>query len=245
LFNDPYSSWDDRINIDLKVIDKTPPASNLQSVLVYRRHQVGFMVVHWQKKINFNVNFSKLFSILTWQAHRGEKDNSDVAVRMVRVLPSLGLFISVSALSGSAMVIRGIDKTSGGTEYAGSLEMGEKHPKKNTHKKSRPHSNIILTDPCCSHTYTPDRYSIPRGAHAFDYSASLNLVATGGLDMQVRLWNPYVPFPPVAVFPGHLSTVVQIAFNNSYKQLISLDINETIRIWDLVELVRCKWRFNR
>ena len=81
------------------------------------------------------------------------------------------------------------------------------------------------------------RYNIPRGAHAFDYSDSMNLVATGGLDMQVRLWNPYVPFPPVAVFPGHLSTVVQIVFNNSYKQLISLDINETIRIWDLTELV--------
>lgn len=76
-----------------------------------------------------------------------------------------------------------------------------------------------------------------QGVASFDYSASLNLVVTGGVDAVVRVWNPCIPTPAVAEFSGHASPVGHVAFDaGTSKQLVSLSVDETIKIWSLKEL---------
>ena len=38
-------------------------------------------------------------------------------------------------------------------------------------------------------------FNVPQGVNCFDYNANMNIIATGDVDLMVRLWNPYVKKP--------------------------------------------------
>ena len=76
-----------------------------------------------------------------------------------------------------------------------------------------------------------------QGVFTFDFSEDLNMLATGGADCSLRLWNPYVPSNPLAALPGHSSPITHLAFNVNYNQVITISHNEIIKIWDIVEHV--------
>ena len=43
--------------------------------------------------------------------------------------------------------------------------------------------------------------------------------ATGGLDREVRLWNPYIPCKPTALLKGHHTAVVHIVIHSAYGEV--------------------------
>ena len=46
-----------------------------------------------------------------------DDDEADASVRTVKILPTLGMFISCANSSKKSFVLRDIDKTSGGSEF--------------------------------------------------------------------------------------------------------------------------------
>lgn len=109
-----------------------------------------------------------------------------------------------------------------------------------------PNSNFLLSGAALERTsvaiYDLTRedfasISIPKGVFTFDFSEDLNMLATGGADCSLRLWNPYVPSNPLAALPGHSSPITHLAFNVNYNQVITISHNEIIKIWDIVEHV--------
>ena len=109
------------------------------------------------------------------QAHIADAGEIDKSVRLVRVIPSLGMFLSCANTSEKSFVLRLVDKSSGGSEF--------NVPKVNTFANPMPGS-------------------ASQGVSVFDYSEVLNLIVTGGIDCHVRIWNPYVQTHPTAVFKG-------------------------------------------
>eukprot|EP00730_Choanoeca_flexa_P006417 TRINITY_DN12148_c1_g1_i1.p2 TRINITY_DN12148_c1_g1~~TRINITY_DN12148_c1_g1_i1.p2 ORF type:complete len:996 (+),score=219.07 TRINITY_DN12148_c1_g1_i1:5156-8143(+) len=80
-------------------------------------------------------------------------------------------------------------------------------------------------------------FHINRGVSTFDFSEEHNLIATGGPDCIVRLWNPFVPTRPMAALEGHITAISHLAFNRVPGQVITLSTDDVIRIWDVREHV--------
>lgn len=62
-----------------------------------------------------------------------------------------------------------------------------------------------------------------QGVECFDYSHTLNVICTGGVDHAVRLWNPYVTVKPVAIMKGHQSSIIDLAIHEALEQVFSYD----------------------
>ena len=54
------------------------------------------------------------------------------------------------------------------------------------------------------------------------------MVATGTINNQVCLWNPYVISKPIGVLSGHMAPVIQIVVNQKKHQLISFSKDKVI-----------------
>eukprot|EP00050_Salpingoeca_kvevrii_P000537 m.150559 g.150559 ORF g.150559 m.150559 type:complete len:550 (-) comp10147_c0_seq2:24-1673(-) len=80
-------------------------------------------------------------------------------------------------------------------------------------------------------------FTIPRGTSSFDFNEEARQLVTGGGDCQVRVWNPFVPTQPICIFKGHASPVVDVRFNKGFNQVISISVNDTIKIWDVKDQV--------
>lgn len=167
LFNDPLSPWDDSITVQLRTITETSNAA--KSVVTFLKHKV-----HGNESV----------------------DDADRSVRLVRILPTLGMFLSCANSQEKSFVLRDLDKGTTGTDF-----------------------------------------SVPRGVSTFDYSVKLNLIATGGLDSHLRIWNPYVHTQPISTLKGHATAIAHVIFNSSNSQVISISTNEVIKIWDLKDHV--------
>uniref|UniRef100_A0A6I8NSC3 WD repeat domain 49 n=1 Tax=Ornithorhynchus anatinus TaxID=9258 RepID=A0A6I8NSC3_ORNAN len=64
-------------------------------------------------------------------------------------------------------------------------------------------------------------WKIKKGVRCFDYCKPLSLLATGGSDCTVRLWNRYVPGWPTAILRGHSGAVLGVAILQIRDQLLS------------------------
>ncbi|CAB3986376.1 WD repeat-containing on Y chromosome-like isoform X1 [Paramuricea clavata] len=78
-------------------------------------------------------------------------------------------------------------------------------------------------------------YKVSKGIDCFDYSKDLNVIATGGLDHVVRLWNPYVTAKPVAILRGHISRVLDVIIEEQKGTVFSYDCDTVIKAWDIRE----------
>ena len=61
-----------------------------------------------------------------------------------------------------------------------------------------------------------------QGVSCFAYSHSLEVVATGSLDHNVRLWTPFSPQQPVATLSGHTTGIVGVTIAEHSQLLFSL-----------------------
>jgi WD40 repeat protein len=75
--------------------------------------------------------------------------------------------------------------------------------------------------------------SINKGLNTFCYCSQANILATGGKDKYIRLYNPLILSKTIGKLPGHLFTIVDLACNEKDQQLISLSAERVFRVWDL------------
>lgn len=56
---------------------------------------------------------------------------------------------------------------------------------------------------------------------------------TGGPDCLVRLWNPFVPKKPSAIFRGHRAPISSVVITENGELLYSLSKDRCIRAWNI------------
>ncbi|KAJ8918541.1 hypothetical protein NQ315_013046 [Exocentrus adspersus] len=76
-------------------------------------------------------------------------------------------------------------------------------------------------------------YKIVAGAWCFAIDEGAHIVATGGPDCLVRIWNPFVPRRATCTFYGHHTGIVQMVFQDNGKRLYSLSKDKCIKVWDV------------
>ncbi|XP_063312164.1 WD repeat-containing protein on Y chromosome-like [Pelobates fuscus] len=76
-------------------------------------------------------------------------------------------------------------------------------------------------------------WNISKGVRCFDYSKTMNLLVTGGLDHKVRLWNQYVPSRPIAVLPEHTMAILDVAIYEPLRQIFSYSKDSVLKVWDI------------
>ncbi|GAU96005.1 hypothetical protein RvY_07513-2 [Ramazzottius varieornatus] len=114
--------------------------------------------------------------------------------------------------------------------------------------KCIPDLNIILTcttDPTYSLNFIPIQSDRPRlhisnpegGFDCFEYHHEMHLIATGGKDRTLRIWQPDRLNRPVMQFHNHGGSVdkVYLVKDHEFQVAISVDALRTIRIFDLKE----------
>ncbi|XP_072315674.1 cilia- and flagella-associated protein 337-like [Eucyclogobius newberryi] len=72
-----------------------------------------------------------------------------------------------------------------------------------------------------------------RGVWDLDHHQQLKLIATAGVDHQVRLWNPYMTSKPVGVLSGHEGPVTTVCFMQNKQQLLSFSKDKVLCLWDI------------
>nr|XP_055031792.1 WD repeat-containing protein on Y chromosome isoform X2 [Misgurnus anguillicaudatus] len=76
-------------------------------------------------------------------------------------------------------------------------------------------------------------WRIEEGVTCFDFSSSLNLLVTAGVDAAVRLWNRYVTSQPTAVLRSHQTTVVDVVIHQAMSKIFSYSRDSVLNIWDI------------
>lgn len=74
-----------------------------------------------------------------------------------------------------------------------------------------------------------------RGMSCFFYDSKNEILATGGPDCILRLWNPITPQKALAILPGHHAGITFIFIQDNGKTIYSIDKQKVIKIWDGVE----------
>uniref|UniRef100_A0A7N4Q0X6 EF-hand domain-containing protein n=1 Tax=Sarcophilus harrisii TaxID=9305 RepID=A0A7N4Q0X6_SARHA len=76
-------------------------------------------------------------------------------------------------------------------------------------------------------------WKIKRGIKCFDFSKSLNLLISGGVDCCVRVWNRFVPSLPTAILRGHSLPILGLAIQEQNGQIFSYSKDTVLKIWDM------------
>lgn len=61
-----------------------------------------------------------------------------------------------------------------------------------------------------------------------------HLIATGGPDCLVRVWNPFVTKRAVAVLRGHHAGILSLILQSEGAILISISQDRSVKVWDVV-----------
>ncbi|CAH1253656.1 EFCAB8 [Branchiostoma lanceolatum] len=78
-------------------------------------------------------------------------------------------------------------------------------------------------------------FKIRKGVCSVDFCNIKNVIATGGMDWTVRIWNPYVTTKATTVFRGHGSAVLHVMWIDQGQHIVSVDKGKNIKVWDVRE----------
>ncbi|XP_078611049.1 WD repeat-containing protein on Y chromosome-like isoform X2 [Branchiostoma floridae x Branchiostoma japonicum] len=78
-------------------------------------------------------------------------------------------------------------------------------------------------------------FKIRKGVCAVDFCSIKNVIATGGMDWSVRIWNPYVTTKATTVFRGHNSAVLHVMWTDQGQHIVSVDKGKNVKVWDVRE----------
>jgi WD40 repeat protein len=73
-------------------------------------------------------------------------------------------------------------------------------------------------------------FKIHKGVKTFDLCTAKNVLATGGMDRVIRLWNPYLPSRPVARLRGHNAPVFLVKIAVEDNRLFSISADKTVLV---------------
>lgn len=90
---------------------------------------------------------------------------------------------------------------------------------------------LLMTD--ITKSKAPYIYKILQGVWCFALVEDVHMVATGGPDCLVRIWNPFVPTRPICAFYGHHTGIVSLIFQDKGQKLYSLSKDKCIKVWDV------------
>lgn len=85
--------------------------------------------------------------------------------------------------------------------------------------------------------YSPIRLHKKYGVHAWCWCRSYKFFASGGLDRQIIIWNPYTQMA-MNYLQGHNAPVVDVQVNEAQHQLISMSVDKVVKVWD-IQQYRC------
>jgi WD40 repeat protein len=98
-------------------------------------------------------------------------------------------------------------------------------------------SSLVVAKTDKAQNVTIDSVGIPKGARTFAFSKVPLFIVTGGLDRELRLWNPLNLDCSLASLSGHYAPIVDITINEVHGQIISLSTDKVVKIWDSRRLV--------
>ena len=76
-------------------------------------------------------------------------------------------------------------------------------------------------------------FRITKGVLCFHYCRANTIIATGGMDYLVRVYNPYVNTKPIFVLKVHTKPVSHVSINHHRNQIVSVDQGLNIRVCDM------------
>lgn len=74
-----------------------------------------------------------------------------------------------------------------------------------------------------------------QGIQCFVIDEEQHLLATGGPDCNIRLWNPFVPSKANALLSGHHAGIISLVLQNNVtgQLLYSLARDRVVKVWDV------------
>ncbi|XP_054845639.1 WD repeat-containing protein 49-like [Eublepharis macularius] len=75
-------------------------------------------------------------------------------------------------------------------------------------------------------------FKVYKGVKTFDFCKEKNVLVTGGLDRNIRLWNPYIPGWAVGILRGHTSPIGFLGIVHGSAKVLSVSLDSTIKVWD-------------
>ncbi|XP_034257101.1 WD repeat-containing protein on Y chromosome [Thrips palmi] len=91
-----------------------------------------------------------------------------------------------------------------------------------------PRPSLFMCD--AAGTKNQYEYNVPSGVYCFCASEETHMIATGGPDSVLRVWNPFVCDKPSAQLIGHHAAIVAIVIQGT--KMFSLDAAKCVRVWD-------------
>jgi WD40 repeat protein len=90
-------------------------------------------------------------------------------------------------------------------------------------------------------------FQVNKGIISFEYSRKWNIIATGGTDQAVRLWNPYVTTKPTVILKGHNTAIIYVTINHIDGLIISFSNDKELRVWSIQNqcCVQINYQFQR
>jgi WD40 repeat protein len=71
-----------------------------------------------------------------------------------------------------------------------------------------------------------------KSINCIDYCEKHKLIASGGRDKEIFIWNPFLE-KSLVTLRGHNAPILKVAFNDKESQLITIASDRTMKIWDI------------
>ncbi|XP_039395516.1 WD repeat-containing protein 64-like isoform X13 [Mauremys reevesii] len=165
-----------------------------------------------------NINDSRNITFIRWKVHNDW-------VTKIKYIHSIESIISSSNDDYTALVIGCVNETKD-VQHRLRILMD---------------SSSIPTKCCLPGGASPPRrfncdesqFKVHRGVKAFDFCKESNILVTGGLDRNIRLWNPYVPGWAIGLLRGHTSPIGFLCIADGNTKLFSVSMDSTVMVWDI------------
>ncbi|CAH2107918.1 unnamed protein product [Euphydryas editha] len=90
---------------------------------------------------------------------------------------------------------------------------------------------LIMCDLAGSKTHNVFR--VDKGIQCFAFDEAAHVLATGGPDCAVRVWNPFVPARASVALEGHHAAVTALVLQAAGTTVYSLSRDRVIKVWDV------------
>ncbi|XP_041461483.1 WD repeat-containing protein on Y chromosome-like isoform X2 [Lytechinus variegatus] len=174
------------------------------------------------------VAHSPLTQFVRWKVH-------DDWVGDIKYYDDIRSIISCSNSENTALVI---GCTIGSTHVESKLKDGKEHlPRPTTADKRAKLSQMHYSHAKKRLDNDETIFKIHKGVKTFDFCKEKNLIATGGMDRILRLWNPYVPSKPTGMLRGHNAPIFSLFIAPAENRIYSISQDKTIKVWDTKDQV--------